>query len=258
VIEASDPERIVGMAALREAENRLDGVKQIEGVLRFAWEVRPSWFNHPAVEALLESVVNESRESGAKGLIISAENEGFDEKILLGRGFEEVSRKQIWNIGVDLALDQLLAKFSRMLLRAPVEITHADVANLEPIRKICTHYKLLSPQSVVPLSLLAPTGFDPRLSFVAGSPSHPFAILLGREAKGKAYLDILARNAEYDHESPVASLGLLREFFLAAKKIGYEKSSCMLLFEQDSGIVSLLRRLGATREEAVSQLVLTF
>ena len=80
---------------------------------------------------------------------------------------------------------------------------------------------------------------------------------MGCESKGKAYLEILARNAELPNETPTASLGLLREFFLAAQKIGYDEVSCLFLFEQDSGIISLMRRLGATRQEAVSQFVLT-
>jgi N-acetylglutamate synthase-like GNAT family acetyltransferase len=257
VIEASEPERIVGMAALKETEERPGDVTQKMGVLRFAWEVRPSWCNHPAADALLEKVLNEADEAAAKAVIVVAENDGWIEKILLARGFQEISRKQIWNIGVELALNQLLSKFSRMLLRMPVEISNVDVSNLEPIRKICAHYKLLTPEMVVPVSLQVPTGFDPRFSFVAGDPANPLVILMGRESKGTAYLEILARNAEHQNETPTASFGLLREFFLAAQKFGYEEVSCLFLFEQDSGIVSLMRRLGATRKEAVSQFMLT-
>jgi hypothetical protein len=257
VIEASEPERIVGMAALKETlePSPEDGLKA--SVLRFAWEVRPSWGNHPAAAAILETVLSEAKEAAASAVVTSAENDGWIENALLARGFREASRKQIWNINVQRAMGSLLGKFSRMLLRMPVQITNIDVSNLEPIRKICAHYKLLSPELVVPASPQARNGFDPRLSFVAGDPANPLAILMGRESKGKAYLEILARNAEHPNETPTASLGLLREFFLAAQKIGYDEVSCLFLFEQDSGIVSLIRRFGATRQESVSQFMLT-
>jgi hypothetical protein len=248
--------RIVGLAALKETDERPDQVGQKTGVLRFAWEVRSSWYTNPSVEVLLETVINEANKSAANALIASAEIGGLDEKVLLGRGFKEVVRKQIWSIPVEVAMNKLLGKFSRMLLRAPVVISNVDVSNLEPVRKICVHYKLLSPELVVPVSLMIPTGFDPRFSFIAGDPTNPVAILMGRESKGKAYLEILARNPEHENESPAASLGLLREFFLAAQKVGYKEVSCLLLFEKDQGMVSLIRRLGATREEAVSQFML--
>jgi N-acetylglutamate synthase-like GNAT family acetyltransferase len=257
VIEASEPERIVGMAALKKTEEQPDDVKQKTGVLRFAWEVRPSWFTHSAAEALLETVLNAANEIAAKAVITSAENDGWIEKILLARGFQEVSRKQIWNINVEMAMVPLMGKLSRMLLRSPVEVTNVDVTNLKPIRKICAHYKLLTPELVVPVSLQVPTGFDPRFSFVAGDPDNPLAILMGRESKGRAYLEILARNAEHQEESPTAIIGLLREFFLAAQRIGYKEVSCLFLFEQDSGILSLIRRFGAIREDSISQFMLT-
>jgi hypothetical protein len=256
VIEASKPERIVGMAVLKETEERQDAVGQKTGILRFAWEIRPSWSQHPAAEALLETVLNAANGAAATAVITSAENDGWMEKTLLAKGFLEVSRKQIWKIDVQSALVPLLGRLSRMLLRSPVEVTNVDVLNLEPIRKICAHYKLLTPELIFPTSLIAPSGFDPRLSFVAGDPANPLAIMMGRESKGTAYLEILARNTEHQNKTPTASIGLLLEFFLAAQKIGYKEVSCLFLFEQDSGILSLIRRFGATREESVSQFML--
>lgn len=84
------------------------------------------------------------------------------------------------------ALGQLEERGGPLLVRSPVTVWPLGQASLERVRQICAAANLLMPDRVAASQPGIAGGFDPGLSFFAGDPANPVALLLAREHLGKA------------------------------------------------------------------------
>ncbi len=256
VIAASSPARIVGLAVLRETDSPAKADAPTHPELHLAWDVRPAWREHPAAAALLEAALTQARLSRARQVTTTLPADEALARLALQKGFAELSRQEVWGIPVAAALAQLEGRGGKVLAHLPVEVFSLDQAPLDQVRKICSTTNLLAPDQVRPSSPGVAGGFDPELSFGAGHPAKPDAILLGREQFGTAYLEILARNPEAMDLHFTGMLALLRAFFRAASALGLEQATCAVRSGNNVGLVPFARRAGGQRQESVAMLKL--
>ena len=256
VIEVVAPARIVGLAVLRETDATAKASAPTYPELHLAWDVRPAWREHAAAEALLEAALAQARSSKAKQVTTTLPADESLARLAMQKGFAELSRQEVWGIPVAAALDQLEGRGSKVLEHFPVYVATLDHAPLDKVMKICSATNLLTPDQVRPSSPGVAGGFDPGLSFGAGHPANPAAILLGREQFGAAYLEILARNPEATDLHFTGMLALLRAFFRAAAARGLEQATCAVRSGNNVGLVPLARRAGGQRQESAAMLKL--
>ncbi len=252
VIEAGEPERIVGVAILTETSPAPKPGAPTVPELRLAWEVRAAWQDRPAAEALLDAALTAARQSTVPRLVMTVVPDKALAALALRKGFEELSREEVWEVPVGAALVNLEDRGSQIIALTPLPISPIGQANLERVKKICAATTLLTPERVVPCRPGVAGGFDPGLSFFAGDPDQPAAVLLGREQLGKAYLEVLARNPDVKDLPLAGVLGLLRAFFRAAAALGMDQVSCAVRPDSLPGLVPVARRSGGKRQEAIA------
>ncbi|MDB6173544.1 MAG: hypothetical protein JWL59_2855 [Chthoniobacteraceae bacterium] len=244
VIEAADPQRIVGFAALQELNRPAE--------LRLLWEIRLEWQAHAATEALLDLALKQARDMGARTVVTNAVPEATLAQLAVQRGFKEISRQEVWSIPVAPTLSLLEERGGPLLARSPVVVSPLVQSNLEQVRKICANAHLLTPESVRPRTPGIPAGFDPGLSFCAGDLANPGIVLLAREHFGKAYLEVIARNPEAVDFPHTGVIALMRAFYRAVAELGLEEVTCAITSGNNFGLVPLTRRAGARCTEAVA------
>jgi hypothetical protein len=252
VIEVTAPERIVGLAVLHERHPLGESTATTNPEVHLTWDVRSAWQEHTASETLLDTALKQAGLSTAQRVITTLPADGILSKLAMQRGFTEHSRQEVWRIPVAAALAHLNDRGSKVLAHIPVDVSPIHRTPLDQIRKICSETKLLLPHQVRPSAPGVSGGFDPQLSFSAGDPANPDAILLGREQSGTAYLEVLARNQETPNMHFTGVIALLRAFFQATAALGLDEATCAVRSGSNFGLVPLARRAGGQRQESAA------
>ena len=254
VIEAGDPERLVGLANWGEVRQ-----PPAQRVFWMEWEVRPLWRDHAAAEALLDATIARVRDAGGDELTMRVAADGVLHALARRRGFVERSRQEALNVPVAVALAQLEDRGGRIIEREPVVVFPLMQANLAQVKCLCAETQLLPAERVHPVGPGMSGGFEPALSFFIGEPDEPAAVLLGREQAGVAYLEVLASDPKARRSSASGVLALMRAFFRSVHALKLEEVTCAVRPESSPGLIGLIRRAGATRRDAVAvlRLVLT-
>ena len=252
VIEAVDPERIVGYACCQETMVEKNTNHALDESVRLIWDIRPAWRTSVAAEELLDEALAYAKESGCVRVFTCVVPGETLEELVRCRGFEEVSREEVWDIPVLVALAELEKRGGVMLAHTPVSVLPLEEVNIERVRRICGVTHLLTPERVVPVVPGLNHGFAPGLSFAVGEPEDPAAVLLGREYIGRGYLEVLARNPDAGNVSSAGVAALLIAFFRAVSALGLERVACVVKPGNISAMESLVRRVGGKRLEAVA------
>lgn len=191
-------------------------------------DIREAWVDTPAGDALLAIAVRHATVLGMTSLHLQA-CVSEDMQALLGRhAFAEAIRHELWVVPVAEAIAHLRTEYDRILKRWPVPIEPFHAGHLEIAREICAGTGLLAADQVVLKSKRRPQGIDPALSFVAGPPGEPVAILLSGIAGSRSEVEILARNPLVLTASPTAIIALMLRHLLAAQNLGCLDVRCSL------------------------------
>jgi hypothetical protein len=218
----------------------------IEGGLDLA--VRRNWQRDLGVRQLVNRALAQAQESGLRRVSVVTDPATALIESLTAAGFVEADRQEIRTIWVAALRGFFAGPRGQALTRQPVDVAPLAEASLDAVRRICSHYELLSPDRVHALGAVGRDGFDPRLSFFTGHPERPTAILLAREANGLAYLEVLAR-APLVAEAPIPSaLALLQAFVNAVHALGLMEINCAIQPAKNPGLASLIRRHGILLE----------
>jgi hypothetical protein len=248
VMVAGEFERLVGVACLHEIAMPASATAAagIEGGLDLA--VRRNWQRDLGVRQLVNRALAQAQESGLRRVSVVTDPATALIESLTAAGFVEADRQEIRTIWVAALRGFFAGPRGQALTRQPVDVAPLAEASLDAVRRICSHYELLSPDRVHALGAVGRDGFDPRLSFFTGHPERPTAILLAREANGLAYLEVLAR-APLVAEAPIPSaLALLQAFVNAVHALGLMEINCAIQPAKNPGLASLIRRHGILLE----------
>ena len=245
VLVAGELERIVGAASLAERDPRAPAGRpdaRIDFVLLPAWRGASE-----PVAALLAATVERAASLGLAPLEVQANLDTAAAAWLEAHGFARQREHEVWRVPFASNFAHRHAAIERALGRHPVAIRPLDETALPAVRAICAAHGLLTPERVV-LARANADGLDPRVSFVAGPPAAPTAILLARSAGRHIYLEVLARAPGGPARGPEIG-ALLHVFFRAAMQLGAPEAICVLATAHAPDTVRLLARADAERLE---------
>jgi hypothetical protein len=253
VIVAGEIERLVGLAELHRANPEAGGKN--DRALALFCEVRAAWASRPATDALIQEALAQARARQAGEVVAAVPADGALDERLRVAGFVHVGLKERWRVPVPEALAKLEARGASMLAHAPVAVAPIDHTDLERVREICTATGLLSAERVFPVGDGGEAGgFDRGLSFFAGDPARPDAVLLARERAGAVYLEVLARHPRSRTDMRTSVVALLRALFQAARRHERDDVYCEMTPSETPGLVALVRRVGGVRIAALRRL----
>ena len=243
VLVTGELERIVAAVTLAERDplrpdDRPSG--RIDHAFLPAWSPPTE-----AVAALLDATLAQSRDLGLASLEGQASLDTPAAAWFTAQGFETRRAQELWRVSLDLNFARRHAAVERALVRRPVLVRPLDDAALPAVRALCAARGLL-PANRVFLARAHQPGLDPRLSFVAGPPEAPFAVLLARISHGHPYLEVLARAPGAPTRGPEVG-ALLHAYFSAALRLGAQETRCLMAVTHAPETVRLLARAQAER-----------
>lgn len=253
VVVAGEPQTIVGMAMLREADpSEMLHVPKEEGVL-LEIEMEPAWDEGPAAEALLAAALTRARQTSARQVLFGS---GKDHLVkLAGRlGFAKAARKETHHGRAKEAVAWLKARYQKALARNPVEVRPIREAKLEAVQRLVAASRLLKVEQVQERGPGVSQGFDAAYSFFAGDADRPAALILGFEHQGRVRLHVRVRDAEARDFPRHGMIGLLIAFLDAVAAAGVEEVSFVTRSGAQADFGTLARRWGARSVEFLETL----
>lgn len=241
IIHARKPERIVGVAALRETKfHNFPAINFNEGLL-LEWEIRDGWLDKPAAESLLRLAMDQIKHKGEIPLVTCATSTGMKE-LAQRLGFEKVMRREIGVMSSRRQFAVFQNRFGERLKAHPIQVWPINKASTVQLRAICERHSLLSPRFVQPVPPGGHTGFDSELSFLVGCPENPAIILLAREHLGEVYLEILARNPDVPDVPRLGIIALLMRFWETVGWKGLDKTFYQITAGMKAGLGPIIHR----------------
>lgn len=249
VLTADTTERLAGVVVLNETRDAPHAAGEARRQGRVDLEMRDAWIDTPAGDALLTVVLRHAAAAGLTSLNLQARVGEEMDALLRRHGFAETIRHEVWTASLTDAIASQQAEYGRVLTRWPVQIGAFQAEQLEIARAICSGTGLLTPDKVVLKSLQHPRGIEPALSFVAGPPDEPVAVLLGRIDGAVADLEIVARNPASPTAAPAAVPALLLRFLLAAQDLGCLEVRCSMRPELTPTLITLMKKWRGRRQQ---------
>jgi len=237
VLVAEDPERLAGVVALSVVE---DGAVAPATSGRIDLDTREAWVNTPAGDALLSVVIRHAAALGLVSLDLQTRTNDATDTLLRRHGFAEVIRHEVWTVPIPGAIASLQTHYGRILKRWPLQIQPLRHEHVEIARQICERTGLLASDKVVLKSKTHPRGIDPAVSFVAGPPDQPVAILLASIDGTRVEVEIVARNPGVPTTAPAAVPALMLQFLLVAHELGFNEARCSLRPALTPNLASLM------------------
>lgn len=241
VLVAEAGERLAGVIVLGETEAGSETGAGLNG--RVDLDVREAWIGTPAGDALLGVVMRHAATLGLASLDLQARADEAMDALLRRHGFAEVIRHEVWTTRLPAAIALHQAEYGRILQRWPVQLEPFRAGHLETARRICAGTGLLAPGKLTMRSSLYPRGIEPALSFVAGPPDRPVAILLASIDGSRAEVEIVARNPVVSTAAPAAVPALMSRFLMAARDLGCVEARCSLRPEITPSLIVLMKKL---------------
>ncbi|MET0262977.1 MAG: alkaline phosphatase family protein [Rariglobus sp.] len=237
VLTAGDEERLTGVAILTEVES--ESGERPGG--RIDLDIRDEWVGNDAGNALLSAVVKDAEAVGLQSLTLQARTGKRLDALLQQHGFIEVIRHEVWETKLADAIERHQAEFGRIIKRWPVQVVPFEPGYLETARRICESTGLLAREKVMLRSAEHPKGIEPAISFLAGPPDQPVALVLGSVTGARATIEVMARNPAVPVTSLAAVHALFLQFFEAAEALGCMEVDCSIRPEITPTIIELMK-----------------
>lgn len=248
VMVAGELERVVGAATLAERDPRHPDASP-DGRIDFS--ILPLWSGvADAVSPLFATAVNHARSLGLSSVEAQAALDTPAADWFAAEGFVPGRIQEVWRVALDTNFSRRHAAVERALVRRPVAVHPLTDAALPAVRALCSAHGLLPPSRVC-LARENHDGFDPRLSFICGSPESPSAVLLARSRGSQPYLEVLARTPGAPSHGPEVG-ALLHAFFSAALAQGANEALCVMASDRAPDTARLLARADAERLERLT------